>query len=127
MPNVHGIEFNANQSDLVKELVRELIKDGNCSVYAVTHIKPNGELRMASIAAPGRPRPKHDVFLRIRPGVNEATVVRPLSAKAGEPITKLTKFSRPELVTTIRAWREQIDGSLADESLDHFETNSQQL
>jgi hypothetical protein len=124
MPNVHGIEFNANQSELVKDLVRELIKDGNCSVYAVPHMKPHGELRMASIAAPGEPRPQHDVFLRIRPGVNEATVVRPLNAKAGEPIAKLTKFSRPELVTIIRTWREQIAVNSADESSAHFEAKA---
>ncbi len=48
MPNVHGIEFNANQSELVKDIVRELLKDGQCSVYAVPHMKPDGELRMAS-------------------------------------------------------------------------------
>ena len=48
MPNVHGIEFNANQSELVKDLVRELLKDGNCAVYALNNMKPNGELRMAS-------------------------------------------------------------------------------
>jgi hypothetical protein len=126
MPNVHGIEFNANQSDLVKDLVRELIKDGNCSVYAVLHMRPHGELRMASIAAPGEPRRQHNVFLRIRPGVNGATVVRPLNAKAGEPIAKLTKFSRPELVTIIRTWREQITVDLADESSAHSEANSQQ-
>ena len=28
MPNVHGVEFNANQSKLVIGLVRELLKDG---------------------------------------------------------------------------------------------------
>lgn len=32
MPNVHGIEFNANQSELVKDLIRELLKDGSCAV-----------------------------------------------------------------------------------------------
>ena len=42
MPNVHGIEFNANQSELVKDLVRELLKDGNCAVYALNNMKPNG-------------------------------------------------------------------------------------
>jgi len=117
MPNVHGIEFNANQSDLVKDLVRELIKDGNCSVYAMPHMKPHGELRMASIAAaPGEPRAQHDVFLRIRPGVNEATVVRPLNAKAGEPIAKLTKFSRPEMVTIIRmAWGDSLTAEAVQE------------
>ena len=46
MPNVHGIEFNANQSELVKDLVRELLKDGNCAVYALNNMKPNGELRI---------------------------------------------------------------------------------
>jgi hypothetical protein len=126
MPNVHGIEFNANQSDLVKDLVRELIKDGNCSVYAVPHMRPHGELRMASIAAPGEPRRQYNVFLRIRPGVNEATVVRPMNARAGDPIAKLTKFSRPELVTVIRTWREQIAVDLSDESVAHSETNRQQ-
>lgn len=125
MPNIHGIEFNANQSDLVKDLVRELLKDGNCSVYAVPHMKPNGELRMASTFAPGEPRQQHDVFLRIRPGVNEATVVRPLNAKAGEPIAKLTKLSRPELVTIIRTWREQIALNLAGESSLFSKANSQ--
>jgi hypothetical protein len=91
MPNVHGIEFNANQSELVKDIVRELLKDGNCAVYAVPHIKPNGELRMASASPIPGPRRQHGVFLRIRPGVTEATVVRPMNAKAGEPLTKVTK------------------------------------
>ena len=108
MPNVHGIEFNANQSELVKDIVRELLKDGNCAVYAVPHMKPNGELRMASTSPiPGPRQQQRGVFLRIRPGVNEATVVRPMNAKAGEPITKLSKFSRPELIEVIRIWREQ--------------------
>ena len=31
MPNVHGVEFNANQSELVKDIVRELLKDGSCA------------------------------------------------------------------------------------------------
>ncbi len=126
MPNVHGIEFNANQSDLVRDLVRELIKDGNCSVYAVPHMRPHGELRMASIAAAGEPRRQYNVFLRIRPGVNEATVVRPMNARAGDPIAKLTKFSRPELVTVIRTWREQIAVDLSDGSLTQSEANRQQ-
>ncbi len=55
MPNVHGIEFNANQSELVKDLVRELLKDGNCAVYALNNMKPNGELRMAT--TPPTPKP----------------------------------------------------------------------
>ena len=107
MPNVHGVEFNANQSELVKDIVRELLKDGNCAVYAVSHIKPNGELRMASTPPIPGPRRQRGVFLRIRPGVNEATVVRPMNAKAGEPLTKLTKFNRPELLEVIRVWRKQ--------------------
>ena len=107
MPNVHGIEFNANQSELVKDIVRELLKDGNCAVYAVPHIKPNGELRMASASPIPGPRRQHGVFLRIRPGVSEATVVRPMNAKAGEPLTKLTKFVRSELLEVIRVWRKQ--------------------
>ena len=107
MPNVHGVEFNANQSELVKDIVRELLKDGNCAVYAVSHIKPNGELRMASTPPIPGPRRQHGVFLRVRPGVNEATVVRPMNAKAGEPLTKLTKFNRPELLEVIRVWRKQ--------------------
>jgi hypothetical protein len=107
MPNVHGVEFNANQSELVKDIVRELLKDGNCAVYAVSHIKPNGELRMASTPPIPGPRRQHGVFLRIRPGVNEATVVRPMNAKAGEPLSKLTKFNRPQLLEVIRVWREQ--------------------
>jgi hypothetical protein len=107
MPNVHGIEFNANQSELVKDIVRELLKDGGCAVYAVPHMKPNGELRMAAMPSDPRPGQQRGVFLRIRPGINEATIVRPMNAKAGEPITKLTKFTKPELLETIRIWRTQ--------------------
>jgi hypothetical protein len=107
MPNVHGIEFNANQSELVKEIVRELLKDGNCSVYAVPNIKPNGELRMASTPPFPKLRRQSGVFLRIRPGVNEATIVRPMNAKAGESLSKLTKLSRLELLGIVRIWRQQ--------------------
>lgn len=107
MPNVHGVEFNANQSELVKEMVRELLKDGNCAVYAVPHIKPHGELRMASTPPIAGPRRQKGVFLRIRPGLNEATIVRPMNAKAGDPLTKLNKFSRLELLEVIRVWRQQ--------------------
>jgi hypothetical protein len=115
MPNVHGVEFNANQSELVKDIVRELFKDGNCAVYAVSHIKPTGELRMASTPPIPGPRRQHGVFLRIRPGVNEATVLRPTKATAGEPLTKLTKFNRPELLEVIRAWRAQTLAASNDE------------
>jgi hypothetical protein len=117
MPNVHGIEFNANQSELVKDIVRELLKDGNCSVYAVPHMRPAGELRMSSTPPLPGPKRQDGVFLRIRPGVNEATVVRPMNAKAGEPITKLTKFSRPQLLEVIRVWREQTMPEYSDQAI----------
>ena len=104
---MHGIEFNGNQSELVKEIVRELLKDGNCAVYAVPHIKPHGEIRMASTPPFPNSRRQKGVFLRIRPGTNEATIVRPMNAKAGESLNKLTKFSRLELLGTIRVWRQQ--------------------
>jgi hypothetical protein len=107
MPNVHGVEFNANQSELVKDIVRELLKDGSCAAYAVSHIKPNGELRMASTPPIPGPRRQHGVFLRIRPGVNEATIVRPMNATAGDPLAKLTKFNRQEILEVIRVWRLQ--------------------
>jgi hypothetical protein len=117
MPNVHGVEFKANQSELVKELVRDLLKDGNCAVYAVPHIKPHGELRMATTPPIPGPRHQQGVFLRIRPGVNEATVLRPMNAEAGEPLTKLTKFSRPELLDIIRTWRTQTMPAPRDERM----------
>jgi hypothetical protein len=107
MPNVHGIEFDGNQSELVKDIVRELLKDGDCAVYAVPHIKPRGEIRMASTPPCPKPRRQKGVFLRIRPGVNEATIIRPMNAKAGEPLNKLTKFAHLELLETIRVWRQQ--------------------
>jgi hypothetical protein len=116
MPNVHGIEFNANQAELVKDIVRELLKDGNCAVYPVPHIKPNGELRMASASLNPGPRRQSGVFLRIRPGVNEATIVRPMNAKAGDPLTKLTKFNRPEVLEVIRVWRKQTTPAAPAES-----------
>jgi hypothetical protein len=126
MPNVHGIEFNANQSDLVKDIVRELLKDGNCAVYALPHMKPNGELRMASTPPTPMPRRQHGVFLRIRPGVNEATVVRPANAKTGEAITKLTKYTRPELLEVIRDWREQVTTAPSDDATPYVEPLLQQ-
>jgi hypothetical protein len=107
MPTVHGIEFDANQSELVKDIVRELLKDGSCAVYAVPHMKPNGELRMAATPPTPGPRRQRGVFLRIRPGVHEATLVRPMNAKAGEKYTKITKFSQAEILEVIRVWRKQ--------------------
>ena len=107
MPNVHGIEFNANQSELVKDLVRELLKDGNCAVYALNNMKPNGELRMATTLPTPNPRQVGGVFLRIRPGINQATIVRPMNAKAGDPLTKLAKITQAETLEMIRIWRKE--------------------
>ena len=39
--------------------------------------------------------------------MNEATIVRPMNAKAGDPLTKLSKMSRLELLEVIRVWRQQ--------------------
>ena len=107
MPNVHGIEFNANQSELVKDLVRELLKDGNCAVYALNNMKPNGELRMATTLPTPNRREVGGVFLRIRPGINQATIVRPMNAKAGDPLTKLAKLTQAETLEMIRIWRKE--------------------
>jgi hypothetical protein len=107
MPNVHGIEFNANQSELVKDVIRELLKDGGCAVYALHNMKPNGELRMASTPPSASPREARGVFLRIRPGVKEATIVRPMNAKAGEKLMAVSKLKQTELLETIRIWRKQ--------------------
>ncbi|MGF7181928.1 CRISPR-associated protein Cas5 [Tunturiibacter psychrotolerans] len=107
MPNVHGIEFNANQSELVKDLVRELLKDGNCVVYALNNMKPNGELRMATTLPTPNRREVGGVFLRIRPGINQATIVRPMNAKAGDPLTKLAKITQAETLELIRIWRKE--------------------
>jgi hypothetical protein len=112
MANVHGIEFSSNQSELVKDLIRELLKDGNCAVYALPHMKPNGELRMACAPpargpAPG-PRHQHGVFLRIRPGAKAAAVIRPMHAKTGAERTDITKYVQEELLETIRQWRVEV-------------------
>ena len=107
MPNVHGLEFNANQSELVKDLIRELLKDGECAVYALRNMKPSGELRMAlSTPTPGPPRAR-GVFLRVRPGTKEAIIVRPMNAKAGEQNMKVTKLNQAENLEIIRIWRKQ--------------------
>ena len=107
MPNVHGIEFNANQSELVKDLIRELLKDGGCAVYALRNMKPSGELRMASTPPIPGPRRARGVFLRIRPGIKEAIIVRPMNAKAGEQNMKVTKLTQAENLEIIRIWRKQ--------------------
>jgi hypothetical protein len=111
MPNVHGIEFNSNQSELVKDLIRELLKDGNCAVYALDNIKPNGELRMASTPPAPTPREVGGVFLRIRPGVREAVIVRPMNAKAGEKYIPVSRMTQAQTLEVIRIWRKQT-GSL---------------
>jgi len=108
MPNVHGIEFSSNQSDLVKGLIRELLKDGNCAVYALPHMKPNGELRMACTPPAPSPRRQQGVFLRIRPGVNAAVVHRPMHAKTGAEQTRVTKYTQQELLEVIRLWRNEV-------------------
>jgi hypothetical protein len=103
MPNVHRVEFNGNQSELVRAIVRELLKDGNCAVYPVRHIKPHGELRMASTTLPlHSERRQRGIFLRIRPGLNEATILRPMNAKGGDSLSKLNELTRPELLAVIR-------------------------
>ena len=111
MPNVHGIEFKDNQAELVKDLVRELLKDGNCAVYALNNMKPNGELRMASTPPAPTPREVGGVFLRIRPGAREAIIVRPMNAKAGEKYMPVTKITQAQTLELIRTWRKQT-GSL---------------
>jgi hypothetical protein len=124
MPNVHGIDFNANQAELVKDLVRELLKDGNCAVYALTNMKPSGELRMASTPPAPTPRAVGGVFLRIRPGVREALIVRPMNAKAGERYIPVSKLTQAQTLETIRTWRKQT-GSLPIQP--RTETNGPQL
>jgi hypothetical protein len=116
MPNVHGIEFNSNQSELVKDLIRELLKDGNCAVYALNNMKPNGELRMASTPPAPTPRELGGVFLRIRPGAREAIIVRPMNAKAGEKYIPVNKITQVQTLETIRIWRKQT-GSLPIQQL----------
>ena len=107
MPIVHGLEFRANQSEIVKDLVRELLKDGNCAVYALHNMKPQGELRLASTLPSPASKKARGVFLRIRPGVTEAIIVRPMNARAGQSLTKLAKISMAETLQVIRIWRKQ--------------------
>jgi len=111
MPNVHGIEFDANQSEFVKDLIRELLKDGNCAVYALSNMKPNGELRMASTPPAPTPREVGGISLRIRPGEREAIIIRPMNAKAGEKYIPVSKITQAQTLSVIRIWRKQT-GSL---------------
>jgi hypothetical protein len=108
MANVHGVEFSSNQSELVKGLIRELLKDGNCAVYALPHMKPNGELRMACTPPAPSSRHQHGVFLRIRPGIKAALAIRPMNAKTGKEQTNITKYSQRELLERIREWRKEV-------------------
>jgi hypothetical protein len=111
MPRVHGIEFSSNQADLVKDLIRELLKDGSCAVYALPHMKPDGELRMACTPPAPSLRHQHGVFLRIRPGVREAVAIRPLNAKTGAEQSSITKYSLQQLLETVRSWRHEVSGT----------------
>jgi hypothetical protein len=108
MPIVHGIEFSANQAELVKDLIRELLKDGTCVVYALPNMKPDGELRIAATSPNPGPKSARGVFVRIRPGLHEATLIRPMNAKAGEPFTKITKIAQSELLRIVRIWRKEV-------------------
>lgn len=107
MPNVHGIEFKDKQAELVQDLIGELLQDGECAIYALRDVQPGGELRMAP--TPPVPGPNRDagVFLRIRPGINAPTIIRPINAKAGEIFMKLEKNTRAEMLEIIRIWRKQ--------------------
>jgi hypothetical protein len=108
MPNVYGIEFKDKQAELVNDLILELLNDGECAIYAVREIQPGGELRVAS-ALPGTgPNRQAGVFLRIRPGINTPTIIRPVNAKTGEIFLKLEKNNRAETLDIIRTWRKQV-------------------
>jgi hypothetical protein len=111
MPNVHGIEFNPNQADLVKDLISELLKDGDCAVYALHNMQPRGELRMAATPPSTTQRKIGGVFLRVRPGLHEAIIVRPMNAKAGEKFIPVSRLTQAETLEIIRTWRKQT-GSL---------------
>ena len=111
MPNVHGIEFNPTQAELIKDLIRELLKDGDCAVYALHNMQPRGELRMAITPPSSTPRKTGGVFLRIRPGLREAIIVRPMNAKAGEKYMPVSRLNQAEMLEIVRTWRRQT-GSL---------------
>ena len=107
MPNVHGVEFKGKQAELVEDLIRELLQDGECAIYALREIQPGGELRMApTLPVPG-PNRDVGVFLRIRPGINAPTIIRPANTKFGDIFMKLEEHTRSEVLAIIRAWRRQ--------------------
>ena len=108
MSNVHGIDFKDNQAELVQDLIRELLKDGECAIYALRGTMPGGELRMTpTLPVPG-PNRDAGVFLRIRPGINAPTIIRPVNTKFGDIFIKLEVHTRSETLAIIRAWRRQI-------------------
>jgi hypothetical protein len=51
------------------------------------------------------------VFLRIRSGLREAIIVRPMNAKAGEKFMPVSRLTQAETLDLIRTWRKQT-GSL---------------
>jgi hypothetical protein len=108
MSNVHGVEFKDKQAELVKDLIRELLNDGECAIYAMRDTQSGGELRMAS--TPPVPGTNRDagVFLRVRPGINAPTIIRPVNTKFGDLFIKLEKHTRSETLAIIRAWRRQM-------------------
>jgi len=105
MPYVHGIEFPEGQSVLVEELIQELLNEGQCAVYALPYISPGGELRLACGDYSRRLKSHAGVFLRICPGPEEATAIRPLHAITGVSRISITESSRTKLLDTIRVWR----------------------
>jgi hypothetical protein len=109
MLNVHGIEFKDQQANLVQDLIHELLKDGECAIYALREIEPAGELRMApTLPVPG-PNRDAGVFLRIRPGINAPTIIRPANTKAGDVFMKLEKQTQAEALAIVRFWRKQTE------------------
>ena len=92
----------------MKDLVRQLLQDGECAIYALRDVQPGGELRMApTLPVPG-PNRDAAVFLRIRPGINAPTIIRPVNTKAGDIFMKLEKKTQAETLAIIRFWRKQM-------------------
>ncbi|HXC95027.1 MAG TPA: hypothetical protein VNU92_04965 [Edaphobacter sp.] len=61
---------------------------------------------------PGQtPRKAGGVFFRVRTGTQEAIIVRPMNAKAGQKFIKVDRITQAETLEIIRAWRRQT-GSL---------------
>ena len=108
MPSVYGIEFKEQQAELVNDLIRELLKDGQCAIYASREMQSSGELRMASTPPLPGPDRHAGVFLRIRPGINAPTIIRPVNTKFGDIFIKLEERTRSETLAIIRAWRRQV-------------------